>query len=366
MQHTVLIVDDEPHILTALNRVFKRAEIAVDACQSGRSALQKLALNNYDCIISDYKMPELDGLEFLELASELRSDIPRILLSGHADFAVLEKAINNCKIESYLAKPWSNDHLVAVVKDLINESQDLSRIKHQHREALSDLERASKFQKQNLPERLNDTNIQTGIIFAPLSKLSGDLINYYLDDTSFNYSVIDAAGHGTVAAMEAYAIQMLVNFRQYKDPKEFIDSVNRKYSDGQGSGLFTMTSAKIDFEHDKLVMCQAGHPNSYLVRFKEDSKAIRLGAGGLPIGYSSTDAYEAHSFDLEPNDFVITFSENFTDQITESLEGLLDSLPAMNIAELEGVLEAWLKSVPQTDDISAVLMAYKPDNNQPH
>ena len=219
-----------------------------------------------------------------------------------------------------------------------------------------------KFQKDNLPHKIRDPRLHTGYIFAPLSTLSGDLISYHMDNGGFNYCVIDAAGYGTVAAMEAYAVQMMVNYKQFKNPSEFIDSVNQRYAEGEGSRLFTLTSGRISFAEDKLYLCQAGHPNSYLIRTTAINIVERLGKGGLPIGYTKDVEHELYSYDLLPNDILLTFSENFTEDCTSSLEQLLASLPSMDIGELEAVLETWLKSVSQTDDISAVLMIYKPDS----
>ena len=97
MPASILIVDDEINVLSALTRCFKRAGIRTDACTSGRQAVSYLMENEYDCIISDYKMPEMDGFEFFEIAAEITSTTPRLLLSGHVDSELLETAVNNCQ-----------------------------------------------------------------------------------------------------------------------------------------------------------------------------------------------------------------------------------------------------------------------------
>jgi CheY-like chemotaxis protein len=109
MPASILIVDDEINVLSALTRCFKRAGIRTDACTSGRQAVSYLMENEYDCIISDYKMPEMDGFEFFEIAAEITSTTPRMLLSGHVDSELLEIAVNNCNIDRFLNKPWSNE-----------------------------------------------------------------------------------------------------------------------------------------------------------------------------------------------------------------------------------------------------------------
>ena len=119
MSSTVLILDDEEKVLSALRRCFNRVDIHTDLFTSAKQAAASLVKKNYDCIISDYKMPDMNGLEFLEIASEITSSTPRLLLSGHVDCGLLEKAVNDCNIDRFLNKPWLNEELVEIVKSAI-------------------------------------------------------------------------------------------------------------------------------------------------------------------------------------------------------------------------------------------------------
>lgn len=112
----ILCVDDEPQLLSALKRVFRGEEYTVDTAGDGFQGLQKIKENQYDVIISDMRMPHMDGAEFLTAAAQLRPDCPRILLTGFSDHESTVRAINDGKIFSFVSKPWNNDQLRETVQ----------------------------------------------------------------------------------------------------------------------------------------------------------------------------------------------------------------------------------------------------------
>lgn len=124
----ILCVDDEPQLLSALKRVFRSAEYAVDTAGDGFQGLEKLKENRYDVIISDMRMPHMDGAEFLTAAAQLMPDCPRILLTGFSDHESTVRAINDGKIFSYMSKPWDNNELrLAVQRALESRSQSVAQ-----------------------------------------------------------------------------------------------------------------------------------------------------------------------------------------------------------------------------------------------
>lgn len=360
---SVLIVDDEPKVLNALQRCLRQVDIESDVYVSAKDALKSLLHKDYDCIISDYKMPEMDGLEFLEMASEVASDVPRLLLSGHADFDVLVQAINNCGVDSFLSKPWLNAVLVEKVMDSIELRKTQKNQLVETHEIQEQILVASLRQVENLPCETRTRSIHASFLFKPLKKLSGDIVDYELSDTEFNFAVIDTAGHGTAAAMESYALQKQLDLSEGLNPKEFVEDINNRYTTGEEARLFTMTIGNINFEKDTLSLCQAGHPNVYLVRESNGITIDRLGHAGLPIGYLKNESYDVHNVALKNNDYLVAFSENFTEEDAESLESIFSLMPYGNFESMKSVLARWCEETVQTDDISAVFLCYKPDLN---
>jgi response regulator RpfG family c-di-GMP phosphodiesterase len=121
----LLVVDDEANILSALKRIFVAEQFHVETAQSGIDALKilKNKKSKIDIIISDMRMPIMDGAEFLKNATELCSEAKRILLTGYADINSAISAINQGKIDYYISKPWKNEDLIHIVTNLLENKR---------------------------------------------------------------------------------------------------------------------------------------------------------------------------------------------------------------------------------------------------
>ena len=108
---TLLLVDDETDILNSLKRLFHRSGYRVLTATSGAAALELLAQNDVQVIVSDQRMPQMSGSEFLSRAKELYPDTVRMVLSDCSDLADLTNAINRGAVSRFLVKPWDDDDL---------------------------------------------------------------------------------------------------------------------------------------------------------------------------------------------------------------------------------------------------------------
>lgn len=113
---SILCVDDEPSILSALRRLFRAKGLAVQVAQSGQAALALMQTQNFDLVISDMRMPEMDGVAFLEQVRLHWPDTMRLLLTGYADINAVMGAINKGEIYRYIAKPWDDNDIFLVVR----------------------------------------------------------------------------------------------------------------------------------------------------------------------------------------------------------------------------------------------------------
>lgn len=110
----ILIVDDEQNVLNALRRELQ-GEFLVETFSSPVEALQHSRQTQFDLVIADYKMPEMNGVEFLMQFSKLQPDAMRLVLSGEADFDALASSVNETHIYRFIAKPWDKGELVVTV-----------------------------------------------------------------------------------------------------------------------------------------------------------------------------------------------------------------------------------------------------------
>jgi response regulator RpfG family c-di-GMP phosphodiesterase len=116
----VLFVDDEVSILSALRRLFRPQGYRVLLAESAKAGLAMLETEPVDLVVSDMRMPEMDGAALLEQVHQRWPTVGRILLTGYADIGSTVAAINRGQIHRYIAKPWDDRELVMCVQDAWN------------------------------------------------------------------------------------------------------------------------------------------------------------------------------------------------------------------------------------------------------
>jgi two-component system response regulator HupR/HoxA len=164
-QATVLVVDDEPRVLDALEAVLA-AEFRVLRAESGEHALRSLADTDVAVIVTDYRMPGMTGVELLRRSQDVAPDAVRILLTAYADVESLMEAINTGHIYHFLPKPWDPNELLLVVRRAAERyalAQENARLKDELELALNTLQReaAEARERPLLFERL--VGAQTGL-----------------------------------------------------------------------------------------------------------------------------------------------------------------------------------------------------------
>ena len=117
MTRTLLLVDDEESILRALTRVFRCDGYTVLTATSGAAGLERLAEHEVGVVISDQRMPEMTGVEFLKRVKEHHPDTLSIVLSGYTELKSVTDAVNQGSVYKFLTKPWDDDLLRQNVED---------------------------------------------------------------------------------------------------------------------------------------------------------------------------------------------------------------------------------------------------------
>ena len=136
---TVVLVDDEEMVLTSLKSLLNlETDYAVKSFKNPTDALAFIKENDVHLVVSDYLMPEMDGITFLGEVRKIRPDVPRIILTGYADKENAIKAINEVGLFQYIEKPWDNDDLLIIVRNGLERSQLLRKLQ----EKISEIDEA--------------------------------------------------------------------------------------------------------------------------------------------------------------------------------------------------------------------------------
>jgi two-component system, sensor histidine kinase and response regulator len=128
MQYTILIVDDEPANLRMVERLLRR-DYQVLTATSGEEALEILAREAVDLIITDQRMPGMSGTELLRESMQTNPDATRIILTGFTDIESLIEAINTTQVYKFVSKPWDPVNLKSTIDYALHEHQKQADMK---------------------------------------------------------------------------------------------------------------------------------------------------------------------------------------------------------------------------------------------
>jgi response regulator RpfG family c-di-GMP phosphodiesterase len=121
-KRTILCVDDEPDVVGALNDALMK-HFNVKTATSGKEALEIFRGEDIDLIISDQRMPEMEGTELLTQINQIKPICKKILLTGYADVNAAIDAINLGSVDKYFSKPWKKEELIETIETLMEEHE---------------------------------------------------------------------------------------------------------------------------------------------------------------------------------------------------------------------------------------------------
>ena len=149
----ILLVDDEEMIITSIKSFLAvETDYELLSYTSPVKAVEDLQtkIKSLDLVISDYLMPEMDGISFLAEVKKRFPLVPRILLTGYADKENAIKAINNVGLYQYIEKPWDNDDLRLIIRNGLEKTILLKQLEEKVREAEKVHKELSDVQKEIL------------------------------------------------------------------------------------------------------------------------------------------------------------------------------------------------------------------------
>ncbi len=176
---TLLIVDDEPHVLSSIKRLLRREDYRLLTATSAGRALDLLANHDICVTISDHMMPDMDGITFLEKVAAHDPAIVRILITAHASLENAMAAIKRGRIFEYLPKPWSDTALKGTIRrafehhGLLEENRRLQELTRQQNEELKTINDNLESLVKTRTEQLEDA-VREGVFMLALASEAKD------------------------------------------------------------------------------------------------------------------------------------------------------------------------------------------------
>lgn len=204
--HHILLVDDEPSILKALTRNLRKlSNCTLHTANGGEEALRLLAESKttFSLILSDQRMPDMDGAAFLEKSRSLFPYASRILLTGYSDLEALTRAINKGGIHRFLSKPWEEEILLQTVMEALHQYEIILENKR--------LELLTRKQNQELESRVRERTEEIERKNAALARVNRMMEDSFYSTVRLLASLIDMgapelAGHGRRVSEMAAAL----------------------------------------------------------------------------------------------------------------------------------------------------------------
>jgi putative nucleotidyltransferase with HDIG domain len=163
-EHTVLFVDDEVNILRAVQRLLRNEPCRVLTASRGPEALELLASESAQVVVSDQRMPEMNGVELLLAIRDRHPDAVRMMLTGYTEMNVAVEAINHGEIYRLITKPWNDEELKATLRqafdhyDLKSEIRRLNQVTREQNLRLQDMNRTLEAKVRDRTKQLADKN----------------------------------------------------------------------------------------------------------------------------------------------------------------------------------------------------------------
>lgn len=333
-----MIVDDDAMVTESIRTLLEiETDYRVLDYQNPVSALQALNEIAVDLIVSDFLMPEMNGLEFLSEVRKLYPALPCIMLTGYADKQNAIRAINEVGLYQYLEKPWDNDHLKMVIRnglrhksleDLLQEKirqldeilRDRDQLMVREQIFLSELDLARRVQQSLFPASIpNSDNFSIAVSYQPSLHIGGDFYDILpLSDGRIGFFLADITGHGIQAALGTALLKFA--FGQYSSGSEslaeIITGVNDIVARGLPANMLTAALAAIyDPSSGILELVNAGLPHPIIVRHAS-CEVERVPANGLLLGVAPGAAYrpsEPTRIKLNPGDCLLLYTDGLSE-----------------------------------------------------
>jgi len=313
MQHKVLFVDDDPNVLAGIRRQLRR-KMPIETVDSGHAALEAIDVQGpFSVVVTDYCMPEMNGIEFLTRVRQTAPETVRMLLTGSADLQAAIQAVNQGNIYRFLTKPCSPEQLVEALESGIKQYRRTRRERKFNQRTRRLLNQAMEVQQNLMPRSgpgLEGIDICGRSIYC--DHTGGDYYDYFeakVGDGSKLYAVVgDVSDHGLPSALLMATARAFLREASSRPGSvaAVVARVNRQLSrDVQATGRFmTLFFAEIDRPNRIIRWIRAGHEPALVYDPNSGAFTELKGQGGLPLGVLEDAVYQEDQRELTPGQII--------------------------------------------------------------
>jgi len=389
----ILVADDARNIRQGLTILLKKWGYQVESVANGREAWELLNREPVQFLITDWMMPEMDGLELVTKVREASWDryVYVIVLTSMEESDALVRGMQ-AGADDYLIKPFRSDELgvrikagmrvLSLEKQLAKKNQTLSKTNEKLSSALKtiedDLDAAATVQHNLIPAPADNLGgLSFRWLFEPSTFIGGDTLNYLMiDEEHVLFYNLDVAGHGVSSALVSVMLSKMLSSDTCREmisvsdpnsaqisPHVLVSELNNRFQVGfDDEKYFTIALGVYSTTSGVMQLCQAGHPHPMIL--DRHGQARFTGKGGMPVGLFPDVEYESYSVDFSAGDRMFLHSDGITECENESGEQfgeerfreLLEKLKDRNLddimREIDTQVRDWCHGDEFGDDLS--------------
>jgi len=314
VQPKVLFVDDDPKVLAGIRRQLRK-KIPIETVASGRAGIEAIGTQGpFAVVVTDYCMPEMNGIEFLTRVRQAAPETVRMLLTGSADLQAAIQAVNQGNIFRFLTKPCSPEQLVEAIDSGVKQYRRTRRERKFNQRTRRWLNQAMEVQQNLMPRSgpgIEGIDICGRSIYC--DHTGGDYYDYFEKETQEGSRLCvvvgDVSDHGLPSALLMTTARAFLREAASRpgSVSNVVARVNRQLTrDVQATGRFmTLFLAEIDLPNRSIRWIRAGHEAAMVYEPRVGEFAELRGQGGLPLGVLEDAAYEEHYRELTPGQVIV-------------------------------------------------------------
>ncbi len=380
MADKILFVDDDTNLLAAFRRQLRK-QFQIETAEGGREGLELVKTNGpLAVIVSDFRMPHMDGIEFLSCVREIAPDTVRIMLTGNADLQAAIQAVNEGNIFRFFTKPCSVDMLGESLITGIEHYQRVTREREYNERTRISMAKAGEVQQHLIPKA--DPTIE-GLDIAGKSiycdETGGDYYDF-LDgggngNTKISVVVGDVSEHGISSALLMTSARAFLRERSLKPGTiaNIVSDVNKQLTrDIEISNRFmTLFYSEIDAIQKQIRWVRAGHDPAILYDPQKNC-FHELKGQGLPLGVVEEADYHECECQIADGQIIVITTDGICEAANKDGEMFgkdrLRNIIRLNadkgarfiVTTVLDALEQFIDPVPQKDDATLVVIKVNP------